>query len=111
MECQQIFNRLRSGKSPALCIKDLSQSFFYHYIDNMTVEESKITFIITEKLKHSRACVHQQPLVFMESSVYCNILIRIFKGYFTYRGDEKQLLVSFVKRLTRLFQLRQSHSG
>jgi hypothetical protein len=69
----------------------------------MTMEEAKIIFLIADKLKHSRPGVHQQPLVFMayvadQKFVYPNINIQEYlKRTSPVRGDNKQLLISFVK--------------
>jgi site-specific recombinase XerD len=71
-------------------------------IDNMIMEEAKITFLIADKLKHSRPGVHQQPLVFMayvadQKLCILTYLQEYLKRTSPVRGDNKQLLISFAK--------------
>ena len=68
----------------------------------MTMEDSEITFVIAEKLKHSRPGVHQQPLVFVSYPINKNVpvithLLEYLKRTSSLRGETKQLLISFIK--------------
>ncbi|CAB3998599.1 Pro-Pol poly [Paramuricea clavata] len=73
-------------------------------IDNMTMEETKITFLIADKLKHSGPGVHQQPLVFMayvadQKLCILTYLQEYLKRTSPVRGDNKQPLISFAETL------------
>lgn len=59
-------------------------------LDNMTIDESKITFVVTEKLKHTRPGAHQKPLV-----------------YLAYPTDKKLCIVThLLEYLKRTYKLR-----
>ena len=72
------------------------------FIDNMILEDDKVTFLITEKLKHTRIGTHQKPLEFLafpHDKKLC--IVSHLKEYLqktgNVRGPEKQLLISFTK--------------
>ena len=70
--------------------------------DNMTIDANKITFVITEKLKHTRPGVHQQPLIYLAygpDQKLCIVthLLEYLKRTSALRGESKQLLISFIK--------------
>ena len=113
-----VFDYLRAQKAPSLLpLKDLShrvtfllsilsgqrcQTIQKLSIDHMTIEDSKITFVIVDKLKHSRPGVHQQPLVFVSYPIHKNLcvityLLEYLKRTSSLRGQHTQLLISFVK--------------
>ena len=72
------------------------------FLDNMVVNEDKVTFLITEKLKHTRIGSHQKPLEFMafphdKRLCIVNLLKEYLQRTANIRGQEKQLLISFIK--------------
>jgi hypothetical protein len=70
-------------------------------IDNMFIEDLKITFVVAEKLKHTRPGTHQKPLVFFAyptDKKLCIVahLLEYIKRTSELRGENKQLLISFI---------------
>ena len=71
-------------------------------LENMHMSEDKVTFSITEKLKHTRQGVHQQPLEFLAYKADRKLcIVTHIKHYIektnSLRQEEKQLLISFIK--------------
>lgn len=71
-------------------------------IDNMSIDDSKATFVITEKLKHTRAGTHQKPLKFLAYPTDRNLCaVTHLKAYLdktsALRKDEKQLFISIIR--------------
>ena len=71
-------------------------------LDNMSIEDSKVRYTITEKLKHTRAGTRQKPLEFLAYPIDQKLCIVIhLKVYLektkSLRNDEKQLLISCIK--------------
>ena len=72
-------------------------------IDNMLISEEKITFVILEKLKHTRINSHQKPIEFLSYPNDSNLCIVTHLNKYLdmtrgLRGDSsKQLLISFIK--------------
>ena len=71
-------------------------------VEHMDVTETEYTFHIVEKLKHTRPCVHQKPLRFIKYDIEPRLCIyRHLKEYLdrtsSFRVDQKQLLISFVR--------------
>ena len=71
-------------------------------LQHMSMTDSKVMFIIFEKLKHTRAGVHQKPLEFLAYPINQKLCILThLKVYLEktkmLRIDEKQLLISYIK--------------
>ena len=78
------------------------QTIFSLSLDNMSIEDSKVRFTITEKLKHTRAGTHQKPLEFLPYPIDQKLcIVNHLKVYLdktkSIRNDEKQLLISCMK--------------
>lgn len=78
------------------------QTIYKLSLDNMSTEESRITFVITEKLKHTRVGTHQKPLEFLAYPIDRNLcIVTHLKEYLAkttpLRNDEKQLLISCIR--------------
>ena len=118
LNVKNVFNYLRSQDDvSSLTLKDLShrvafllallkgqrcQTISKLSLDNMTIDANKITFVITEKLKHTRPGVHQQPLIYLAyapDKKLCIVthLLEYLKRTSALRGESKQLLISFIK--------------
>jgi hypothetical protein len=68
----------------------------------MFIEDLKITFVVAEKLKHTRPGTHQKPLVFFSyptDKKLCIVahLLEYIKRTSELRGENKQLLISFIR--------------
>ena len=68
----------------------------------MSIDDSKVTFVIAEKLKHTRAGTHQKPLEFLAYPIDRKLcIVTHLKVYLDktklLRNDEKQLLVSCIR--------------
>ena len=68
----------------------------------MSIADSKITFVISETLKHARAGTHQRPLEFLAYQDEQNqCIVTHLKVYLdktkTLRNAERQLFVSSIK--------------
>ena len=64
----------------------------------MIIDANKITFIITEKLKHTRPGAHQKPLIYLayaSDKKLCIVthLQEYLKRTSALRGENKQLLI------------------
>ena len=115
---KNVFNYIRSQDDvPLLTLKVLShrvafllallsgqrcQTISKLSLDNMIIDANKITFIITEKLKHTRPGAHQKPLIYLayaSDKKLCIVthLQEYFKRTSALRGENKQLLISFIK--------------
>ena len=71
-------------------------------IENMFIEDLKITFVVTEILKHTRPGKHQQPLIFLsypndKNLCIVSLLLEYIKRTSALRGENKQLLISFIR--------------
>ena len=70
---KNVFNYIRSQDDVSLLtLSGISVSSGQRYqtisklsLDNMIIDENKITFVITEKLKHTRPGAHQKPLIYL----------------------------------------------
>ena len=112
------FNYIRQQKPLSLLsLKDLShrvafllcllsgqrcQTLSKLSIENMTIDQSTVTFIITEKLKHTRVGAHQEPLQFLAYPPDRNLCIvahltEYLQKTSPLRGDNKQLFISFIR--------------
>ncbi len=112
------FNYIRQQKPLSLLsLKDLShrvafllcllsgqrcQTLSKLSIENMSIDQSRVTFIITEKLKHTRVGAHQEPLQFLAYPTDRNLCIvthltEYLQKTSTLRGVNKQLLISFIQ--------------
>ena len=79
-----------------------SQTIHKLSLENMCIGEEKVTFFITEKLKHTRQGVHQQPLEFLAYKADRKLCIVTHIQHYvektsSLRQEEKQLLISFIK--------------
>ena len=113
-----VFSYIRKQKPVnLLSLKDLSyrfafllcllsgqrcQTIFTLSLDNMSIEDSKVRFTITEKLKHTRAGTHQKPLEFLAYPIDQKLcIVTHLKVYLdktkSLRNDEKQLLIRCIK--------------
>lgn len=69
----------------------------------MSIADSKVTFVITEKLKHTRAGTHQKPLEYLAYPIdqkLCFVTHEKKSGedkVFTELNNEKQSLVSCIR--------------
>ena len=68
----------------------------------MIIDANKITFIITEKLKHTTPGTHQKPLIYLAYAPDKKLCIvtqlqEYLKRTSALRGENKQLLISFIK--------------
>ena len=73
-------------------------------IDDVFIENLKITFVVTEILKHTSPGKHQQPLIFLACPNDKNLcivshLLEYIIRTSALRGENKQLLISFIRPL------------
>ena len=78
------------------------QTIYNFSLDNMSIEDSKVTFVITEKLKHTQAGRHQPPLEFLAYPIDQKLcIVTHLKVYLdktkSLRNDEKQLFISCIR--------------
>ena len=78
------------------------QTIFKLSLDNMSIEDSKVTFVVTETLKHTRVGSHQKPLEFLAYPIDQKLcIVTHLKVYLdktkSLRNDEKQLLISCIR--------------
>ncbi len=71
-------------------------------IENMSIDQSRVTFIITEKLKNTQVGAHQEPLQFLAYPTDRNLCIvahltEYLQKTSTLWDVNKQLLISFIQ--------------
>ena len=96
-------NELNHSLAFLLCLSgQRCQTIYKHSLDNMSIADSKITFVISETLKHTRAGTHQRPLEFLAYPDEQNqCIVTQLKVYLdktkSLRNAERQLFVSSIK--------------
>ena len=78
------------------------QTIQFLNVQYMDVTETTYTFHIVEKLKHTRPGVHQKPLCFSKYDIEPRLCIyshlsEYLRRTAPFRGEDKQLLLSFVR--------------
>ena len=96
-------NELNHSPAFLLCLSgQRCQTIYKLSLDNMSIADSKITFVISETLKHTRAGTHQRPLEFLaypddqNQCIVTHLKVYLDKTKSLWNA-ERQLFVSSIK--------------